>query len=218
VVAALTLLYDAPGLPCLLALERHDVDAARGLLQHVQHELPQPFYAHFSPGLADVLGERGRERRGPYLKMTLRDLVDVDMPPVTRLTIADLDPLRELYARAYPGNWFDPRMLETGEYFGERIGGVLVGVAGIHVFSPQYGVAALGNITTDPAYRGQGIARRTTAALCRSLRQQVDTVSLNVAATNEAAIKVYESLGFEHSAPYEEWNVRASSAGPPGRR
>ena len=210
-VASLTLLYDAPGLPCLLALERSDTEAARGLLHHVEAELPQPFYSHLSPGLVDVLADRHREAHGTYLKMTLRDLPQVDTPNVTRLTVADLEALRDLYARAYPGNWFDPRMLETGEYFGERQGNTLVGVAGIHVFSPQYSVAALGNITTDPTHRGQGIAHRTTAALCRSLRKKVDTVALNVAADNTAAIKVYESLGFERSATYEEWSVLGRS-------
>ena len=54
-------------------------------------------------------------------------------------------------------------MLETGKYFGIRREGILVSVAGIHVYSPEYDVAALGNITTHPDFRGQGLGRKVTA-------------------------------------------------------
>jgi hypothetical protein len=61
------------------------------------------------------------------------------------LSAADTEHLLALYATSYPGNWFVPRMLETGYYFDICGGGALVSVAGVHVFSLQYKVAALGN-------------------------------------------------------------------------
>ncbi len=64
------------------------------------------------------------------------------------LTAADLPALQTLYAAAYPGNWFDSRMLGTGQYVGIWQGDRLMAVAGIHVYSPSYKIAALGNITT----------------------------------------------------------------------
>ena len=209
-IAALALLYRGPAIPTLLVLERHDPDAAAWLLGRLSGDLRDRFYAHLSPGLADALPGRECTSHGKYLKMTLRELAAVDTRDVARLAQPDLRALQDFYAYAYPSNWFDPRMLETGEYFGVREGGRILGVAGVHVVSAAHGVAALGNIVTDPAHRRRGIARRTTAATCQSLRRRVDTISLNVAADNDAAIACYRALGFENAAMYEEWMVGPS--------
>jgi ribosomal protein S18 acetylase RimI-like enzyme len=212
-IAALALLYRGPSLPTLLLLERHDLEAARWLLARVSAEHPDPFYSHLSPGLADALGDRERTLHGAHRKMTLGVLPDVDTTGAERLGPADLSVLQALYERAYPGNWFDPRMLGTREYFGVRDDTAVIAVAGVHVVSAAHGVAALGNIVTDPAHRRRGLARRCTAAVCRSLLRRVDTIALNVAADNEAAIACYRELGFDDTAPYEEWMV----GGPFGR-
>ena len=87
---------------------------------------------------------------------------------------------------------------------GIRREGTLVCIAGVHVHSSIYRVAALGNIATDPALRGQGLAQRATAQLCRALLTTVDTIGLNVKADNTAAIACYRKLGFEVAAEYEE--------------
>jgi predicted GNAT family acetyltransferase len=125
-----------------------------------------------------------------------------------RLSRTDLAEVTEFYQRSYPGNWFDPRMLETGQYFGLREQGALVSVAGVHVYSPQYRVAALGNIATLPDCRGQGFARRVTAAVCRSLLSSVDYIGLNVKADNSPAIRCYQRLGFETVTSYGEFALR----------
>lgn len=212
-VVAMALLYRGPSIATLLVLERTDPDAASWMLAELSNALREPFYAHFSPGLVDALGPRARTSHGSYRKMALHELAEVDTRDVERLGPADLPALQAFYAHAYPGNWFDPRMLETGEYFGVREGARIVGVAGVHVVSAAQGVAALGNIATDPTLRRRGIARRTTAACCRSLLHRVDTISLNVDASNEAAIRCYRELGFVDSAPYEEWMVHESRGG-----
>ena len=108
----------------------------------------------------------------------------------------DLPDLLRLYAEAYPGNWFDRRMLETGHYVGVRRDGRVLAVAGVHVWSPVYRVAALGNVTTHPDVRGRGLATAAVAALCRRLLETVDVVTLNVKADNAPAVAVYERLGF----------------------
>lgn len=72
----------------------------------------------------------------------------------SRLTAADLAEITELYSVSYPGNWFDPGKLDTELYFGVREAKKLVAVAGVHVYSAQQRVAALGNIATHPEYRG----------------------------------------------------------------
>lgn len=134
--------------------------------------------------------------------------------------IGDLDsffwPHRQLepfYGQSYPGHWFDPRMLDTGQYFGIRDAGELVCAAGIHVHSPEYGMAALGNIATRPdRRRGRGLALRATARLCQSLLSEVNVVGLNVKADNRAAIACYEKLGFKAVAEYQELMVDADSS------
>ncbi|MFL5704574.1 MAG: GNAT family N-acetyltransferase [Ktedonobacteraceae bacterium] len=121
------------------------------------------------------------------------------------MTVADLDELETFYADSYPGNWFDPRMLETGCYYGLRRNKQLASVAGIHVYSPRYKVAVLGNVTTHPDYRGQGLATAVCAKLCQALLRTVDYVGLNVKTDNLSAIKCYERLGFAPIATYEEF-------------
>ena len=97
-------------------------------------------------------------------------------------------------------------MLETGQFVGieDRVG-QLVCVAGVHVYSPAYRVAALGNITTHPDYRGQGLAAAATAALCKRIFSDVDVIGLNVRSDNTAAIRAYHKVGFTKVADYDEW-------------
>jgi predicted GNAT family acetyltransferase len=98
-------------------------------------------------------------------------------------------------------------MVATGRYFGVREDGQLICIAGVHVYSPRYRVAALGNIVTHPAHRNRGHATRATARLCQALLDEVDHIGLNVKADNEAAIACYRKLGFEVVAPYGEFNI-----------
>jgi len=78
-------------------------------------------------------------------------------------------------------------------------------VAGIHVYSPKYKVAALGNICTHPDFRGKGWGRAVTAKLCKSLLQEIEYIGLNVKANNKTAISLYEKLGFEIVSSYFEF-------------
>ena len=207
-LAALSLLYAALQVPALLALGRDDGGAIAELVGRIAPKLPPHVYAHISSGVAAKLeGSWTLEGHGHLLKMVLRApeaVADVDDTDIVALGDGDFAALQKLYARAYPDNWFDPRMLQTGQYFGVRKADTLVCAAGIHVYSPEYGVAALGNVTTDPAHRGQGLARRTVARVCRQLLQQVETIGLNVHDDNAAAIACYERLGFVAEAEYDE--------------
>ena len=81
-------------------------------------------------------------------------------------------------------------MLATGRYYGIASGDGLVCVAGVHVYAPSVRVAALGNVTTDPRLRGRGLARRTTARLCRALVDDgIVDIGLNVLAANAEWLK-----------------------------
>jgi ribosomal protein S18 acetylase RimI-like enzyme len=144
--------------------------------------------------------------------MSLRDTKALEAAPATdgvmRLDSTQEPALRSLYERAYPDSYFDTRMLDTGKFFGLQENDALIAVAGIHVYSREYGVAALGNIATHPDYRGQGLAGKVTACLTRELVNEGLTVTLNVAADNEPAIRCYSRLGFERTHHYREAEFR----------
>jgi predicted GNAT family acetyltransferase len=59
-------------------------------------------------------------------------------------------------------------------------------------------------VATHPDYRKRGYCSAVTAALVNLLAGDVETIALNVHADNEAAIRIYERLGFERRQPYEE--------------
>ena len=207
------LLYHGFDPPTLLAFAAPaDVAGMAALLAEVAPVLPARLYAHLSPGLADVLAGSFRlESGGRHLRMALTDPARLGAvaPAGVVLGAADLPRLRELYAQAYPDNWFDARMLDTGQYVGVRDGDALVAVAGVHVFSPAYQVAAVGNVTTHPRWRGRGVGASVVAALCGRLRESVAHVTLNVRADNAVAVRLYERLGFTRVADYEEWTLSA---------
>jgi ribosomal protein S18 acetylase RimI-like enzyme len=210
-INALALVYVGLSLPTLLALSNeHDVMAE--LLTSIQHLLPYRFYAHLSPGLETVLGTtHDLESHGEYCKMALLDETLTsknDCSGVVRLSIKDLTAVLALYKESYPENWFDPRMLDTNQYFGIMEENRLVSIAGIHVYSPQYKVAALGNITTHPKYRNKGYGSRVTATLCQSLCRERIRIGLNVKTDNNSAISCYKRNGFEIVASYGEFMVQ----------
>lgn len=210
----IVLVYAGPGLPTVVGIaEQPQIMSER--IREVIPLLPRCFYAHLSPGVEDIFaGTHQLESHGPHHKMALRDasrLAGVECSGVVRLGQADLDELVRLYEESYPGNWFNPRMLKTDQYFGLRVDRRLVSVAGVHVYSPQYRVAAVGNIVTHPAHRNQGYGTLVTARLCQSLLEKVEHIGLNVKTDNEAALTCYRKLGFEVIAPYGEFTIEKKS-------
>ncbi|MHC4559779.1 MAG: GNAT family N-acetyltransferase, partial [Planctomycetota bacterium] len=116
------------------------------------------------------------------------------------------------FKKAYPGNFFEPRMLETNQYYGIRESDELISIAGVHVYSQRYKVAALGNITTHPNYRGRGYGTTVTAKVCKSLLREIDHIGLNVKADNTSAVRCYEKLGFEVVDSYGEFEIEPKSS------
>ena len=204
------LLYRADALPVLLLFDR-ETGAARALLEEIRDLLPAPLYTHLSPELFGALAGRYRaSSEGLYCKMSLWDPSALEGAPfrpelpIEVLASRDLEEVEAFYAAAYPGNWFEPRMLETGRYLGIRDAGELVAIAGVHVYSPEERIGVLGNVATRPDRRGRGLARDACRVLCQDLVGEGMRVGLNVARSNRAAIRCYESLGFVHEADYEE--------------
>jgi ribosomal protein S18 acetylase RimI-like enzyme len=204
----IVLVYAGHGLPTVVAISENPA-GVRKLLREIVPLLPQVFYAHLSPGVEAALNRTHRLRSYDlHYKMVLRDpsrVEQIDCSTVARLTLEDRDALIRLYDESYPENWFDPRMLATRQYFGLRVNGRLVSVAGIHVYSEQYRVAAVGNVVTHPDHRSRGYATLVTARLCQSLLETVELIGLNVKADNVPAVVCYRRLAFEIVAPFSEF-------------
>lgn len=212
-LAQLALLYTQPEIPVLIAIAEEPLSAMEELLGAVRDALPPALYVHATAPLLDTLAERyAIDEAHPHLKLALGrgDLVAQNSEAVDLLGVADLDEIEAFYESAYPGTWFVPRLLATGRYVGIRRNGRLVCVAGVHVHSPTWRVAALGNVATLPESRGTGLARVACAALCRMLFDDgIETIALNVRADNAAAIRAYTQLGFEPAATYTEASLTA---------
>jgi ribosomal protein S18 acetylase RimI-like enzyme len=100
---------------------------------------------------------------------------------------------------------FDPGQLETGAFFGIRQDGELVAVAGTHVIGRRARVAAIGNVFTHPEYRRRGFAARASASVIEALlREEIETIVLNVAMANGPALALYRGLGFMPFCGYYE--------------
>jgi GNAT superfamily N-acetyltransferase len=205
----LALLYTGEATPVLLGLSE-DLDGLHALIQSMLPLLPKQFDMHLSGDAAAVLEPAYQLRSyGLHYKMALVDpkaIEQIGTTQVVQLTFSDLEAIEELYRISYPGNRFDARMLETGHYFGIYTGKQLVSIAGIHVYSPRYKVATLGNVTTHSGYRKTGLGTATCAKLCQALRQSIEHIGLNVKADNISAIAVYERLGFRRVADYREYH------------
>jgi ribosomal protein S18 acetylase RimI-like enzyme len=144
----------------------------------------------------------------------------VDHPDVFRLEKRDLQTVEALFALGAPGDadGFSPYQVEQGVFFGRRVEGQLVSVAGTHLVSPIYRLAALGNVFTHPGHRGRGHATACTAAVTSELARRGLDVVLNVAGSNAVALHLYERLGFRtHCRFVEGIGARRASAGGPSR-
>lgn len=210
---ALVLLYTGGAVPSFLAPSRREPAAMADLIAAIEGELPDLLHAHLAPELlAYWPGGWAMSTPVAHQKMLLErgtGGADRGGGGEGEGEIATLGPehrtaLEAFYARNYPENWFEPRMLETGYYLGLMEQGSIIAAAGVHVVSPSQRVAALGNIATDQGRRGQGLALRVVGALCDRLSGVVDHIGLNVAMGNDAAIACYERLGFQVCGDYVE--------------
>lgn len=206
-IKAIALLYSGRSLLTLVALTEEN--KTKQLLGDIVHLLPRKFHAHLCSGTQAALKHKyNTKSHGKHYKMALKNkssLHKVDCSEVVQLDNNDLDETLNFYKQAYPGNWFDSRMLQTKQYYGIRKDNRLISIAGIHVYSEKYKVAALGNIVTHPDYRNNGFGKSVTAKLCRELSKKIDHIGLNVKADNEIAISMYEKLGFEIVDSYWEF-------------
>ncbi|MDX6255645.1 MAG: hypothetical protein QOJ11_1979 [Frankiales bacterium] len=121
----------------------------------------------------------------------------------------DAEEMLDLTARTKPGP-FLPRTHVMGTYLGVRREGRLVAMAGERLRPP--GFAEISAVCTDPDFRGQGFGTRLVQAVGHNIRARGETPMMHAAASNENAIRLYRSLGFEIRREVSFFAARAPSA------
>ncbi len=132
-------------------------------------------------------------REIPVVALSGRD-VELPAPEVDVLPLgaADVPEMLDLTARTAPGP-FLPRTIEFGGYVGVRRDGVLAAMAGRRLSPP--GWVEISAVCTDPAFRGQGLARQLISAVVCGIRADGGQPFLHTAPSNPA-LGLYASLGF----------------------
>lgn len=211
-VVAAAFLFDMLKAPILYCIAEPEDQAAFRLLKAIASKVPSSCFGHLGLGLADAIG-RKYDSLGTINKM---QLVQPTAPEEERGIVTELlssEHVEELAAfyetSAYRegdkgGGFFEPFMLEIGPYFGVRDGDELVAAGGVHVRSPRYKAAALGNVAVAPACRGRGLGTAITWSICDFLSREIETIGLNVHTRNPSARSCYENLGFQRVLQYEE--------------
>jgi len=122
---------------------------------------------------------------------------------VEPLRPSDAPELNRLYRLGF-GSWLPPQAIAEGVYYGIRVGRRLVAAAGTHVVGRDARIAVVGNVLTQPEYRGRGYAEATTSAVTAELLKFCDHVVLNVRADNPPALNAYRRLGYAEHVRFEE--------------
>jgi len=134
-------------------------------------------------------------------------------PPLPeRLDLERIAQVQALFALG-GGDAFAPGQLAQGVFYGVFVDGELVSIAGTHLVSRAFGVAAVGNIFTRPDHRRRGYAAGVTSAVVGELLQLgIGDIVLNVSQENVGALRLYERLGFERYCPFLEGPARLVGA------
>jgi ribosomal protein S18 acetylase RimI-like enzyme len=201
-VVALVLEYGGPS-PQPLFIAGRD-DGIEAILRDVIR--PSIAYLAYLPASERGVASRYRIEPGPPM---VRMWVDRSMfrpapdPGVEPLSASDAGELNRLYRLGF-GSWLAPQSIAEGVYYGIRVNGRLVAAAGTHVIGRSAGISVVGNVLTQPEFRGRGYAQATTAAVTAHLLQFCDHVVLNVRSDNPPALNAYRKLGYAEHVRFEE--------------
>ncbi|MBN2230694.1 MAG: GNAT family N-acetyltransferase [Candidatus Thorarchaeota archaeon] len=128
-----------------------------------------------------------------------------------RLTIKDVEKLKELYRLSGTPAW-TPNAMSLGPFYGIiESDGTISAVAGIH-FTTSYGTE-IGNVATHPDHRRKGYAAACIKAVVDDVLKDSEIAILHFFADNKPAQKLYESMGFMYSKADPVFFVRATCAG-----
>ncbi|HET9850916.1 MAG TPA: GNAT family N-acetyltransferase [Candidatus Limnocylindrales bacterium] len=201
-VVSLVLEYGGPS-PQPLFITGRD-DGIEAVLRDVIR--PSIAYLAYLPASERAVASRYRLEPGPPMvrmwvdRSTFRPAVDLGVEP---LSPSDVGELNRLYRLGF-GSWLAPQAVAEGVYFGIRVNRRLVAAAGTHVIGRKTGIAVVGNVLTQPEFRGRGYAQATTTAVTARLLEFCDHVVLNVRSDNPPALNAYRRLGYAEHVRFEE--------------
>ena len=201
-VVALVLEYGGPA-PQPLFIAGRD-DGIEAILRDVIR--PAIAYVAYLPASQPAVERRYRLEAGPQMvrmwldRETFRPAFDAG---VERLVPSDAGELNRLYRLGF-GSWLPPQAIADGVYYGIRVNGRLVAAAGTHVIGRSARIAVVGNVLTQPEFRGRGYAQATTSAVTAELLEFCDHVVLNVRSDNPPALHAYRRLGYAEHVRFEE--------------
>lgn len=114
-------------------------------------------------------------------------------PEVVALGEHDVDAMMGLVELTKPGP-FGPRTHELGNFFGIRLNGKLVAMAGERMKLDGY--TEITAVCAHPSARGRGYAEMVIAAVARGIVARGEQPFLHVFSDNAPALKLYHRLGF----------------------
>ena len=201
-VVSLVLEYGGPSPQPLFIAGREDG------IQAILRDVIKPSIAFVAclPGNVRAVESRYRLEAGPQMvrmwvdQASFRPAFD---PAVEALSPGDAGELNRLYRLGF-GSWLPPQAVAEGVYRGIRVNGRLVAAAGTHVIGRKARIAVVGNVLTQPEFRGRGYAQATTAAVTAHLLEFCDHVVLNVRSDNPPALNAYRRLGYAEHVRFEE--------------
>lgn len=195
--------------PCIVAHAPGEEAVGQRMLSEICRRYPGEFYGliqeNLVPGLLPT-HEIYRSCCEQRMYLTGRDRIphfECGIQPEL-LTMEHLGPVFELISLSTPETWFEESTLLYRQSWGVFVEGKLAAMTGTHVFSEQFGVAAIGNVITDPGFRGRGFATALVAHQCRNFPASISTIGLNVRADNMPAVRSYQKVGFQLHSEFLE--------------
>jgi len=113
---------------------------------------------------------------------------------IQRLTAADASEMLALAELTRPGP-FTLEAQRLGSFWGVRVDGRLVAMAGERLKQPSY--TELSGVCTHPDVQGQGLGRLLSTFVAAEIVARGETPYLHAYAINTVAIELYKSIGFE---------------------
>lgn len=133
-------------------------------------------------------------------KDALAQMTATQIPPgrepdfaIVALSEADAPHMLALAALTQPGPFFS-RTHQLGDFFGVKIGGGLVAMAGERMKPPGY--TEISGVCTHPDHRGRGYAAALMRRVAQGILARGETPFLHAYAHAAATIGLYERLGF----------------------
>ena len=153
-----------------------------------------------------MMGEPPLEVPGLTLQGTLAGLQmvfpkDAEIGAIRRGTEFEIETLScenaqemvELTTIAFPG-YFRIRTCEMGTYYGARVNGRLISMAGERFAFDRY--VEISGVCTHPEHTGKGYAASLITKLLEDHRQDGWLSCLHLSAANQRALDLYKRLGF----------------------